>query len=151
MQKDIIRDYATEAFRYYAACGKISAEDIKAQIYKTIAEEGKKEKEINIKGNGYTDLTALKAMKADDEMMRLKAQFEDIIAVEKTLSRLTSDEKKAVDIVYFTNAKQPLRRGEISNRVHKAETELFISERNIYYMLKRVRTIFAYERGLRID
>lgn len=150
MKKDTIRDYATEAFRFYASCGKLSANDIKERIYKTIAEDYRRVKEVNIKDSNFFDSTAIKAIQIDEEVSRLKAEFEDIIAAEKTLERLSHNERQAVDIVYFTDANKPICKNDISSRVHKAELIIPASESTIYRYLKKARTIFARERGLRI-
>lgn len=82
-------------------------------------------------------------------MRDMRAEFEDIIAVEKTLQRLTQPQRQAVELVYFINPEQPLERNDISERVHRAELEIPASERSIYGWLYRARKIFAEERGLR--
>lgn len=148
MRKDNIRDYATEAFRYYAACGKLTSEELKQQVRDRIYEQSRHET-IRTGSGSYSDSTAYAVMKAEDEVLHMEAEFLDIIAVEKTLKQLTIHQKKAVEIVYFTDAKKDLKKGEISERVHKAEMAIPASERNIYNWLRYARRIFAKERGLR--
>ncbi len=150
MKKDNIRDYATEAFRYYAACGMKNSEELKQLVKDRIYEQSKQE--IIRAGSGtHSDCTAYSVMAADDEIYEMAAEFLDIIAVEKTMKQLSFYQKKAIEIVYFTDADKELKKGEISERVHKAETEIPASEQSIYKWLRRARKTFALERGLRIS
>lgn len=149
MKKDNIRDYATEAFRFYAACGKLTSEQLKQKVYDEIYTASKKE--FYRGGSGMpTDATAYAVMAAEGALHDMEAEFRDIIAVEKTLMRIREPERKAVEIVYFTDADKPIQGGDISNRVHRAEIEIPASERSIYEWLARARRIFAKERGLRV-
>ena len=148
MKKDNIRDYATEAFRFYAACGKKTSEEIiekvKAEIYT------KSRKEYLRSGQGSADdATAHAVMAAEDAVKEMSAEINDIVAVEKTMRRLGVHQRKAVEIVYFTDADKPLEKNDISDRVHQAEIEIPASERSIYEWLAKARRIFAEERGLR--
>ncbi|WP_312047486.1 hypothetical protein [Anaerotignum sp.] len=149
MKKDNIRDYATEAFRYYAACGMKTSEELKQQVKKQIYDQSKRER-IRSGSGAHSDHTAYSVMAADDEMYEMAAEFLDIIAVEKTMEQLTSDQKKAVEIVYFTDAGKELEKGDISKRVHKAEIQIPASSMSIYRWLRNARYIFSKERGLRI-
>ncbi|WP_312071834.1 hypothetical protein [Anaerotignum propionicum] len=148
MKKDNIRDYATEAFRYYAACGRKTADECKEQVKEMIYEQSSRE--IVRSGSGtHSDSTAYRAMEAEDATCEMAAEFLDIIAVRKTLMQLNEDQRTAVEIVYFTDAKKELQKGEISKRVHRAEMQIPASERNIYNWLAKARRVFARERGLR--
>lgn len=150
MKKDNIRDYATEAFRYYAACGRKTAEECKEQVKEMIYEQSSRE--IVRSGSGtYSDSTAYSAMAAEDATCEMAAEFLDIIAVHKTLMQLNEHQRAAVEIVYCADAKMELQKGEISKRVHKAEMEIPASEQSIYNWLRKARKIFASERGLRIS
>lgn len=149
MRKDNIRDYATEAFRYYAACGKLTSEELKQQVRDRIYEQSKRQ--INRTGSGtYSDSTAYAVMKAEDEILDMQADIMDIIAVEKTLRQLDKYQRMAIEIVYFAEADKELTRNDISQRVHKAELTIPAEERTIYRWLSKARKIFARERGLRI-
>ncbi|NCC16561.1 MAG: hypothetical protein EOM28_09460 [Clostridia bacterium] len=149
MKKDNIRDYATEAFRYYAACGMKTSEELKQQVKERIYEQSKRE--VIRSGSGsYSDSTAYAVMEAEKKVEDLKAEILDIIAVEKTMKQLTPEQKKAVEIVYFTDAGKGLDKGDISERVHKAEIEIPASSMSIYRWLRSARYIFSKERGLRI-
>lgn len=150
MKKDNIRDYATEAFRYYAACGCKTSEELKQQVKDQIYVQTKREKVRS--GSGmYTDSIACAVMAAEGEMYEMAAEFLDIIAVEKTLRKLNEHQRMAVEMVYFADADKELQKGEMSKRVHKAEMEIPASEQSIYNWLKKARKIFASERGLRIS
>ncbi|WP_312059377.1 hypothetical protein [Anaerotignum sp.] len=148
MKKDNIRDYATEAFRYYAACGRKTADECKNQVKEMIYEQSSRE--IVRFGSGtYSDSTAYSAMKGEDATCEMAAEFLDIMAVEKTLVQLNEYQRLAVEVVYFTDAKKELEKGDISKRVHKAGLIIPASERNVYNWLARARRVFAKERGLR--
>lgn len=149
MKKDNIRDYATEAFRYYAACGMKTSEEIKQQVKKQIYDQSKRER-IGSGSGAHSDCTAYSVMAADDEMYEMAAEFLDIIAVEKTLRQLNKYQRTAVEIVYFAEANKELSKNDISQRVHKAELSIPAEERTIYRWLSKARKIFARERGLRV-
>lgn len=148
-RKDNIRDYATEAFRYYAKIGK-TAEEVKTEIgLKLISERSQ-----HIKGKGIGKPTEYAIMKKEQLINELKAEIDDIEAVDKTLTRLHKmydrSTIKAIEIVYFTDPDKELQRNDIKNRVAKASLEIPCSERTVYYILSKARRIFAEERGLRI-
>lgn len=150
-KKDNIRDYATEAFRFYAACGRMTSAELEQMVRDRIYQQSKRE--ILRSGCGGISIspTEYVAMKAEDAVRDLKAELMDIIAVEKTLIQLNPQQRKAVEIVYFTDAEKDLERNDISDRVHKAELHIPASEKSVYRYLKKAREIFAEERGLRID
>lgn len=150
MNKDNFRDYATEAFRFYAACGRLTADEIIQKVKNEICTESTGEYLVAI-GSGYSDATAYGAMKADDAIREMFAEISDIIAVEKTMKRLNISQRKAVEIVYFTEPDKPIGKNEISERVHKAEIDIPAGERSIYRWLAYARRIFAEERGLRTE
>lgn len=149
MKKDNIRDYATEAFRFYAACGKLTSEQLKEKVYEDIYNHSKRE--YLRSGSGMPkDATAHAVIAAEEALHDMKAEFEDIIAVEKTLQLLKAHERRAVELVYFTDAGKPLRRNEISERVERASIQIPADPSTIYNWLWRARKIFAEERGLRV-
>ncbi len=150
MKKDNIRDYATEAFRFYAACGRLSASELENKVREEIYKQTKKEFMRSGKG-GYSDATAYAVMAAETAVLEMAAEIRDILAVEKTLQCLDKYQRQAVELVYFTEPERDIRKGEISERVHRAELKIPASERNIYNWLKKARKIFAEERGLRIS
>lgn len=150
MRKDNIRDYATEAFRFYAACGRLTAAELEEKVRQEIYTKSKREFLHNGRPHQPSDATAYAVMQAEDAVAEMQAEFLDILAVERTLMQLDEAQRKAIEIVYFANPNQELEKGEISRRVHQAEMEIPASERNIYLWLRYVRRIFAKERGLRI-
>jgi len=148
LKKDSIRDYATEAFRFYASCGRLSSEQLKEKVYEQIYQQSKRE--FGNRGViGFSDSTAYAVVKAEDAVAEMQAEFEDIIAVEKTLKQLNAPIRKAVEIVYFADPDRELKEGDISSRVHIAELSISASERTIYYWLRKARRVFAKQRGLR--
>lgn len=148
MKKDNIRDYATEAFRFYAACGKLTSEELKQRVFDEIYTKSRREFFRN--GSGMpNDATAYAVMEAEEAIKDMRAEFEDIIAVEKTLYRLRPQAKRAVEIVYFTDADKPLCKGDISGRVQRASIQIPADVSVVYEWLWDARSIFAEERGLR--
>ena len=151
MKKDNIRDYATEAFRLYAALGKPSYDDIKEKIYQYALRE---ERKAEVKGGGISKPTEQSLINAQRAVDEFEATLSDILAVENTLKMLSLRDngmeiKKAVEIVYFTEPKRPIRKNEISERVHMAEIAIPTTEPTVYRYLKIARNIFGIERKLR--
>lgn len=148
--KNHIRDYATEAFRFYARNGK-SADKYKQKIYDEALEEYKKRLQSK---SGISNPTEAAIMRAEAAVNEKLAEIKDMEAVELTLRELEVSRernmKKAVEIVYFTDAHKELEKGDINKRVHIAELSIPASERAIYKWLGKARKIFAGNRGLRI-
>lgn len=147
--KDHIRDYATEAFRFYAKNGK-SADKYREKIYNQALEEIKK-REGSTGISCPTESAIIRAENAVDEKL---AEIKDMEAVEMTLAELKGIREpftiKAIEIVYFKDCDKTLEKGDIKSRVAKAGIEINADERSIYRWLKKARDIFAYQRGLRL-
>lgn len=149
--KDHIREYATEAFRFYASV-RMTADQYKKMIYDETLENYKK-KETN---NSFSISKPVEAaiMAAEKEVDKRISEIRDLEAVEMTLSELTAmyryDIIQAVKIVYFKEPEEGIKKGEIQNRVHTAELSIPASERSIYRWLGKARKLFAEKRGLRI-
>lgn len=148
-KKDHVRDYAVAAFRYYARIGKTS-EEVKEEIGNKIIEE-RKERQLSTGTTGSPTEYAI--MKKEQVINELKAEIDDIDAVDKTLALLKQEHStntiRAIEIVYFAEPDRDLMKSEIDARVIKASLELHCGEATIYRMLKNARIIFAKERGLR--
>jgi CRISPR/Cas system CMR-associated protein Cmr5 small subunit len=147
--KNHVRDYATEAFRFYARNGK-SADRYKQKIYDEALEEQKK-----VEGSsGISDPTPAAIMRAESAVNAKIAEIEDMEAVELTIRELevarNCKMKRTIEIVYFSDADKKLEKGDIHNRVCKAELDIPASEKTIYRWLSKARKIFAENRGLRI-
>ena len=142
VKKDFTRDYATEAFRLYAAMGKLSVKDI----------EKNSEDEANRESGAQPEVAYFIKKNKTEKMTPLLL---DIMAVEKTIEILEVGGKihivRAVADVYFVQPAQPLRRGDITMRVRRHSLTAFVSERNVYLWLKQARLLFASLRGLRIS
>lgn len=151
MKKDHIRDYATEAFRFYALIG-ISAIEYREKIRKEAINTVVKRMGKTSKGGSPTEAQLIYADKAVEEKI---SGIEDLEAIEKTIKEFEADAfTKAIIIpliktVYFTEPRKELKKGDIRNRVLKACDDLNISESTAYRYLKRARLLFAHNRGLR--
>lgn len=142
MKKDFTRDYVTEAFRLYACLGCPTYEQIRNKIY---SEELNK---LSFVSPG--EAVTLAEVAADKQTPLLL----DILAVNKTLDILEQGGKvhiaAAIKAVYFAYPFQPLRRNDISNRVHYYALCCPADERSVYRWLKEGRLLCAAIRGLRI-
>lgn len=143
MKKDFTRDYTTEIFRLYAAMGKPTYERAKSDIY---------EAELLNRSNLDPQTAVAQAERAVENNTSLLL---DVMAAERTIEILERGEKghiiAAVKAVYFADPKAPLRRGDISARVHHFSLHCPTDERTVYRWLKEARLLCAAIRGLRIS
>ena len=150
MKKDNIRDYATAAFRFYAAVG--SSEKYKEKLWKEALE--RKEEKVG-PGSGISNPTEAQIVHAEKIVDEHIAEIKDLEAVEKTLEMCDTGTtpgrmmKELIKGVYFVNANNPLKKGDIHNRVIATSMELEIRENSAYKILKSARKLFALNRGLR--
>ena len=136
--KDHIRDYSTEAFRFYARWGN-------REIYiNNLLLDLQKNKAVGI---GSPTEAAL--MHKEMIMREYAAEIADLDAAEKVLRICGPDINKALNYVYFDEPDKELQWGDIKRRVHQAEIYIPASESSIYRWLKKARKMFAEERGLR--
>lgn len=147
MKKDHIRDYATEAFRYYAFMGKPHKEDLEKKYYQEALDEYQRRQQTG--GTGISKPTEQAIMYAEGIIRQKQAELWDILAVEKTIAQLHTLERQAVEIVYFSHAKEDMKKGEVQDRVNKASIDIPAGTATVYRYLKKARDIFAFERGLR--
>ena len=142
MKKDYTRDYITEAYRLYAAMGQPKYDDVKRDIYN------------NALMDNSIDPAAAVA-RAEKAVETATPMLLDLLAVETAISLLERGGKsyiiKAIKAVYFAAPSSPLRKGDISNRVHRLSIDMPASERSIYQWLREARLLCASIRGLRID
>lgn len=142
MKKEAYRDYATEAFRTWAAWGRPSYDDAVERI-----------RAGAIKRAGSIDPAKVIAF-ADAEVERRSALLCDMLACEKCFELLSEQKKcvsEAVMEIYMSEPNRNLRRNEITCRVLRFAIEHSVSERLVYNWLKEARDLFAGLRGLRID
>lgn len=143
MKKDFTRDYVTEAFRLYAMLGKPTYEQARQKIY---------EEELNkISSTVPPDEAVIYAERSADKQT---PYLLDIMAVDKTIELLALGGKthiiEAVKAVYFAYPQQPIRKGDISERVLRYSLQCPTDERTVYRWLKEARLLCAAVRGLRI-
>lgn len=143
MQKENSRDYATEAFRYYASLGCPRFEEFREKIYLDAAK----------RAVGKDPEAA--AMEADEAIKKSMPQLLDIFAVEKTIENLERSDKgyiiAAIEDVYFVQPNKPLKHGELTDRVRRSSFTSYTGERTVYGWLREARQMFAEIRGLRVN
>ena len=143
MKKDFTRDYVTEIFRVYAAAGMPTYESERERIYNE-------------------ELTKCDCADAEAAVMRAETATDkrtpyllDILAAEKTIELLEHGGKsvivRAVKEIYCAYPTRPLRRGDITDRVHRFSLLCPAEERTVYRWLKEARLLCAAVRGLRIS
>lgn len=137
--KDHIRDYATEAFRFYARWGN------RETYIKHLLSDLQKQK-----GCGIGSPTESALIHKEMIMREHMAEIADLDAVETVLKICDGYVRRTVEMVYFFKPYEELERGDIKKQVHYAEIYIPASERQVYYWLKKARGIFAEERGLRV-
>lgn len=143
MKKDHLRDYCTEAFRFYAKSGGRNT------FLRTIENDI-----VKSKGNGICKPTEAALIRQEQIIAEHAAELADIEAVSKVLVSLDMcnhrDMIRAIEIVYFADCWRDLEKGDISSRVHKAELTIPASQNTIYRWLRQARIMVAKERGLRL-
>lgn len=143
MRKDNIRDYATEAFRFWARHGCPSYEEAVERI---------KRRAIN-RAFGIDPEKAL--IYAEAEVEKASAGLCDIMACSQVFTTLDDTGRglvcEAVRAVYMTEPWKIPKRGELSARVLAFALEIPLSERQVYQYLKQARELFAAVRGLRLE
>ena len=149
--KDHVRDYATEAFRFYAKVGG------EKKYIDTLVEEMKRQEKQRdgIKDSGICKPTEAALMRKETVLRDRAAEIADLAAVEKTLHIVGScvsgrEVRLSMENVYFKDPWKDLEKGDIHDRVHYCEIHIPASERQIYRWLKKARLTFAEERGLRL-
>ncbi len=134
MKKDNIRDYAVDAFRFYAS--------LQCKPEKAAARFALQRKTLK-RGLKSADLRAA------------EAALQDVYAVIDTIHLLQSKQNgeeilATLHDVYFWNPNGELRRGEIENRVLYSTIQTHISPARAYRHLALCRRLFAEARGLRL-
>ncbi len=150
MRKSHIRDYATAAFQYYALTGGLDR--FRAKLWAII------EVDFRRRGEESGDIskpTESALIHFEKELEKKQSEVLDLEAVEKTkqiLERMRdgNDIIRVLKSVYMVEPQRDPERGEISERVHKAEIAIPASEKTIYRWLALARKTFAEARGLRM-
>lgn len=142
MKKDYIRDYATEAFRFWASCGCPTYKQAADRIYERTLDENSSDPERAL------ELAERAVSEAQPELL-------DILAVTEVLRLLSEygrhDIASAVVAVYCVSSKRRARRGDITRRVVEFSMNAHMDERTVYRYLAKARALFASMRGLRCD
>lgn len=133
MIKETIRDYAVDAFRFFAGF-KVShdKDKIRAALHKRRMSSGIKYPAV-----------------VDAELLDLYAVSETIEAISKM--RIGDDILKCLRTVYFTNPDEDLKKGDIEKRVVYCSVQFHLATVTVYRYLSIARRTFAAARGLRTD
>lgn len=143
MRRDHIRDYATEAYRFYAKTGGTES------YIKTLLDDLQKHK-----GSGICSPTESALISKEAIIEAKQSELADLDAVDKVLAglMLSGNENtiKAITCVYFRDCWKDLGKGDIEARVNFAEIHIPASRAQVYRWLRTARREFAKERGLRV-
>lgn len=140
--KDHLRDYSTAAFRFWARWGS------RDNYVKYLLDDLQRQK-----GSGPCSPTEAALIHKEQLLQDRYAEIADLEAVERVIEICQMhypDVYRTVEMIYLKNPDKPLEWGDIKDRVHQAELSIPASERQVYRWLRRARTLFAEERGLRI-
>ena len=150
MQKSHYRDYATEAFRFYAREG--SSRKYKQRVWNE-ALKRQQEREANI-NTGISCPTESAVIRAEAELDKHVAELADLEAVEFVMTALEITKGyaavKALKVVYMTAPDLSIIPGDISTRTVAASLDLHTGTATIYRWLAEARRLFAEKRGLRL-
>ena len=143
IKKDALRDYATDAFIFWARHGCPTYDEAVERIRKRALDR-------------TWGIDPQKAKQyADAEIEKARAGLEDIRACEAVFKKLNGSGRElvcsAVRAVYMADPWGKVKRGEYSARALRFALDVPLSERQVYYYLEMARDLFAVERGLRID
>lgn len=153
MKNDNVRDYITSAFRFYARVG--GYEKYKVKLATRIAERLEKSEGC---GTDISKPTEAQLIKLEEQLEAYEADMLDLYAVENTRKRIEKSDLiykhliwQVLERVYMIEPNKPIERNDITNRVIKCSNDLNISTASVYRYLAIARTMYANERGLRID
>ncbi len=142
MKKDHIRDYAIDAFRFYASVGCKDAAEYEAYLKEKVYQANRTENPQEI------------MEKVETEIAKHCSEFTDLEAVHETFSLLIDMGRpeiiEAVKAVYLINPDKKISRGEIDRRVTRFSCNFGIAKSGCYRWLKQARNLFAATRGLRL-
>lgn len=143
LKKDYLRDYVTDAFRFWAVSGFPTYDAAKKAAYEKALTE-------------YTGDDPEKAVLYAEEFIDTQSpELLDIFAASETIRLLKeynrSDVAEAVMSVYcVSHGEEKLNRGEISRRVTAFSLSYHAGEATVYRWLRYARALFASLRGLRL-
>ncbi len=148
MKSSNVKQYAQDAFRFYAKWGTLN------KYIQKISEEAYEGTERNGGSGGAGNPTEAAVVRAEKAMEVNQPALEDLRAAEKTLERLCIQQPEialAVQLVYMLDPENSPTKGEMKARILRASMKIPASERSVYYWLGIAIQAFARERGLRVD
>ncbi len=148
MKGNYIKEYAADAFRFYAKFGDIA--EFRHKIWNEALESGRSE--VKSQAPGKPVESAI--IRAEKAVRGAKAEIDDLEAAQKTLRRLNLQQPEiahAVRIVYMSDPERERGKGDLKRRIIRATMEIPASERSVYYWLDIATKVFAKERGLRVN
>lgn len=127
------KDYAVEAFRYWAAQG--------CPAYEAAAEKIMQR---------YTD-----SVERERAIERASAKLTDILACEETFRQLEARGKRvicdAIRAVYMVSPRRNPSRKELTERVVAFARQTYVADRQVWRYLAEACVEFAGNKGLRVD
>lgn len=141
MIKDNIRDYATDAFRYWASVGCPTYEEAIARIVKKAESEAVGQPE------------GTRAAFVDARLNKHMGELGDIRACNECFEYMKAHGKEcvcsAVREVYMVCPRKRPARGELSGRVLRFAIDNYYGEAQVYRFLREACEVFAEKRALR--
>ncbi len=151
MKKDHLTDYATNAFREYAAAGCPTYEQLRNKLLTNAALSSSGER-LPV-DQPHSVPTEAAVLAAEIRYDGAEGRLQDIYAVIRTIELLGKERDGELIIrclknVYFPEPTRPLKRREITERVLQTAVTEHIDERTVFRKLRDARKIFSTERGL---
>jgi len=153
LRKSHIRDYATEAFRFWAREG--SAEAYRAKIWEEAMASRAAGREGRASSGDISKPTESTMILIERRIDEAQAEIMDLEAVDATMrilggKKASRERLLALRLVYMQDPHRDLEKGEVADRVHQAELLIPASAATIYRWLSDARITFALERKLRL-
>lgn len=150
-KKDHLRDYATHAFREYAAAGCPTYDQLRDKlISEAMASSGER---LNVKSGMIYKPTEAQIEAAEKQLENAEGYLHDLKSVAETINEIKDYWNgeiilRCLKAVYFALPKRKLQKGEISERVRYVANEEHICERTVFYYLDIAREVFSRKRKL---
>lgn len=150
--KDHLRDYATNAFRVYAAAGCPTYEQMRQQVLDDVMNRSTDNSAVR---GDISRPTEAMVLAAESRLDQAVGKLADIMAVIRALDQLKAHRDgeaicRCLKAVYFVHPFRLPMRGEISSRVRAAAEREYVDDRTVYRWLAVARKVFAVERGLNV-
>lgn len=158
MYKELTRDSATDAYRFYALIERLTAGGAGKvpDRYRAMLTADLLRPREDARGSGVSKPTEAAVLACERRLDLARAAILDLEAVERVLAwaavqRDGAELMETMREVWMTDVHTPIGRHTIRDRAMRyASTKGYVSGRTVWRRLKKLRIRWAEERGLRI-